>query len=129
MGFRTSKNHFASPLTQLIIVSAPLDKNATSLNFNWEHELTIEMAADLREPYFLSLPDRLVFYFFKAGTDPVVFDPDHIHRVEKKDGKWSKPLEVGGPGEVRWQVNYQNGTYHASSYSGNGYTMDLGGYR
>ena len=99
MGFRTSKNHFASPLTQLIIVSAPLDKNLTSLNFDWEHELTIEMAADLREPYFLSLPDRLVFYFFKAGTDPIVFDPDYIHRVEKVNGKWSKPLEVGGPGQ------------------------------
>ena len=30
--------------------------------------------------------------------------------------------------QVRWQVNYQNGRYHASSYFGNGYTVELGGY-
>ena len=52
MGIRSSKNHFASNQTQMIIVSAQLVLN-DQLNFNWEHELTIEMNADMREPYFL----------------------------------------------------------------------------
>ena len=52
MGIRSSKNHFASNQTQMIIVSAPLEFNQ-QLSFKWEHELTIEMDADMREPYFL----------------------------------------------------------------------------
>ena len=30
--------------------------------------------------HIYSLPDRLVFYFFKAGTNPIAFEPDFIHR-------------------------------------------------
>ena len=57
MGIRSAPNHFASNQTQMIIVSAPLDDNTSQqqqqLMFEWTHELTIEMEADMREPYFL----------------------------------------------------------------------------
>ena len=50
-------------------------------------------------------------------------------KMKDNENKKSVFISTPGPGEVRWQVNYQNGTYHASSYSGNGYTVELGGYR
>ena len=38
----------------MIIVSAPLhDNTEQQLLYEWTHELTIEMEADMREPYFL----------------------------------------------------------------------------
>ena len=37
-----------------------------------------------------------MFYFFKAGTDPLEFAPDNIHYIEKIDGKWSDPVKVDG---------------------------------
>ena len=37
-----------------------------------------------------------MFYFFKAGTDPLEFAPDNIHYIEKIDGKWSDPVKVYG---------------------------------
>ena len=39
---------------------------------------------------------KLMFYFFKAGTDPLEFAPDNIHYIEKIDGKWSDPVKVDG---------------------------------
>ena len=55
MGIRSAPNHFASNQTQMIIVSAPLHDNLVEqgLVFEWTHELSIEMEADMREPYFL----------------------------------------------------------------------------
>ena len=51
----------------MILASAvfdPLEGNIE--NLKWEHEKTITMDADMREPYFLALDGSLIFYFFKA---------------------------------------------------------------
>ena len=53
MGVRTSKNHFASNQTELIITSADLaDSGIDGLTFEWVHELTISTRAR-QEIYFL----------------------------------------------------------------------------
>lgn len=47
--------------------------------------------------------------------------------MEKINDNWSeKPEKCFGAGEVLWQVNYENATYHATSYAGNHYTINLG---
>ena len=80
MGFRSAPTHFATNETEMILVSAAfdtLDGDITKLK--WEHEKTIIMDADMREPYFLALDQSLIFYFFKAGTNPIAFEPDYIY--------------------------------------------------
>ena len=66
----------------MILASAifdPLEGNIE--NLKWEHEKTITMDADMREPYFLALDGALIFYFFKAGTNPIAFEPDYIYSI------------------------------------------------
>ena len=74
--------HFATNETEMILASAifdPLEGNIE--NLKWEHEKTITMDADMREPYFLALDGSLIFYFFKAGTNPIAFEPDYIYSI------------------------------------------------
>ena len=65
----------------MILASAvfdPLEGNIE--NLKWEHEKTITMDADMREPYFLALDGSLIFYFFKARaprTGPSEQNNDH----------------------------------------------------
>ena len=59
--------HFATNETEMILASAVFDPLQGNIeNLKWEHEKTITMDADMREPYFLSLDRSLIFYFFKA---------------------------------------------------------------
>ena len=60
-----------------------------------------------------SQDDRLLFYFFKAGTDPLAFEPDFIHKMEKPvNGEWTEPEELAKEGEVIWQIGYKDGIYY-----------------
>ena len=72
--------HFATNETEMILASAIFDpSNGDIENLKWEHEKTITMDSDMREPYFLALDGSLIFYFFKAGTNPIAFEPDFIY--------------------------------------------------
>ena len=72
--------HFATNETEMILASAIFDQsNGDIENLKWEHEKTITMDSDMREPYFLALDGSLIFYFFKAGTNPIAFEPDFIY--------------------------------------------------
>ena len=66
----------------MILASAAFDPVESDVtNLKWEHETTITMDADMREPYFLALEKSLIFYFFKAGTNPIAFEPDYIYSI------------------------------------------------
>ena len=83
LGLRISDlapTHFATNETEMILASAIFDpSNGDIENLKWEHEKTITMDSDMREPYFLALDGSLIFYFFKAGTNPIAFEPDFIY--------------------------------------------------
>ena len=69
---------------------------------------------------------KLLFYFFKAGTDPLSFEPDNIHYIEKlENGGWSNPVPVAQPGEVIWQVQHAGSNLYTSSYIGKTYQFEL----
>ena len=125
----------------MILASAIFDQsNGDIENLKWEHEKTITMDSDMREPYFLALDGSLIFYFFKAGTNPIAFEPDFIYstrfsrlydvpiglkssrkpfQVTLNDNQWSEPEQGLKEGEIIWQMAYERGTY----YSRKGYSI------
>jgi len=122
MAWRTAKNHFASKGTKLIVISSG------DLGKVWEHETTLQLGADVREPVFLSFKGKLFLHFFEAGTNPLKFEPRRLLRIERlPDGKWSAPEEFGERGEIVWDMKVRDGKAWKSSYIGNHYGGGLGG--
>ncbi len=116
MGWRTSETHFASRDAQMHVVSSG------DFGETWEHELTVKIYADVREPRFLSLNGRLWFYYFEAGTNPLAFEPRSIWRTERQsDGAWTEAEVFGNEGEVLWDLKTRNGVAWMSLYGGEHY--------
>jgi hypothetical protein len=115
LAFRTGPHHFASPETELLILSSE-DRET------WTHEHTVHVGADLREPRFLVYKGRLFFYYFEAGTNPVAFEPRRIQAIERRaDGTWSEPTPVYEPGFVVWRAKAHGGVAYMSVYKGDLY--------
>jgi len=99
LAWRTAPIHFASADAAIHIVVSD-DTGAT-----WQHETTIEMQRDVREPRFVSWRGRLLVYWFSAGTTTARFEPDVIWvRERATDGAWSAPLAISPPDCVVWRV-------------------------
>merc|ERR1712131_574709 len=66
--------------------------------------------------------------FFKAGTNPIAFEPDYIYSITMEDGQWSEPEQGLKEGEIIWQMAFERGTYYSCSYAGEHYTItQMGG--
>lgn len=116
--WRTAETHFASSNARMHIISSP-DRGAT-----WDHEHTIALGADVREPSFLSIGGRLLFHYFEAGTNPLAFEPKHLWRIERAGpGVWSAPVQAGAPGEVPWDLKVRGGRAWMTSYKGGHYQL------
>jgi hypothetical protein len=119
LGFRTAPRHWASPEARMVVLSAPagaeLDPEA---RWTLEAEFTLE-DRDLREPRFLAVGDRLLFYFFEADSQPGVFSPNSI-RVSERDagGGWSESRPIFEPGHVVWRTKWRRGAGWMSVYDG-----------
>jgi len=115
LGFRTAPNHFAGTKTMLYVVSST-DEGAT-----WEYETEVYIGADMREPRFLVLGDKLMFYFFEAGKNMFAFEPQHVYGMERRGlGDWSEPVKVYEPGCVLWRAKERDGRVYATVYCGEG---------
>ncbi|MCR4315565.1 MAG: exo-alpha-sialidase [Planctomycetes bacterium] len=118
LAWRTSPNHFASPDTVIYILSS------TDLGETWEFEHEIHLETDMREPYFVELGGKLLFYFFSAGTNPLAFEPRHSHVIERgEDEEWSEPADVGIDGEVFWVIRNLGDVLYKTSYVGPEYDL------
>lgn len=112
LGFRTAPHHFATKKTKLYIVSSEDGKT-------WDFETEIYIRADMREPRFLVLGDKLMFYYFEAGKNPMAFSPRKVWAMERKGpGEWTEPVEVLGAGCVLWRAKVRNGVAYVSAYCG-----------
>ena len=82
----------------MIIASSPIV--ADVFDFFWEVEHVLQIGYDMREPYFISVGEKLYFFFFKAGTNPIEFSPDNVYRMQKEESGWSEaePTAEPGPG-------------------------------
>ena len=96
--------------------------SSDDLGTTWNHELTINVEKDMREPYFLSINGTLFFYYFEAGTNPIAFEPSNLQRRiylgrhGTGSGGWSEAEAWGQESEVAWQ-------YHKSEEDGFAYTI------
>lgn len=114
LAFRTAPTHFASAKTRLYIVST-VDQE------KWDYEAEVFLGYDMREPRFLALGDKLMFYFFEAGKNPFSFTPQHIYAMERRGpGEWTEPVPVFEPQCVLWRAKVRNGRAYATVYCGEG---------
>lgn len=121
LGFRTAPTHFAGTRVRLYILSS-IDGGKT-----WEYETEVFIGSDMREPRFLVLGDRLLFYFFQAGKNPLAFEPKFIFAMERHGpGDWTEPQKVFKPGCILWRAKSRNGAVYATAYCG-GDEMYVGG--
>lgn len=115
MGFRTAPHHFAGTETRIVVLRSEDRKT-------WTHEQTFKVGdCDMREPRFLVFQDKLFFYFFKGGSNPLDFEPDHIYATERlNDGRWADPKPIFNPGYVVWRARARDGVAYMSVYNGAG---------
>jgi len=122
LAFRTAPTHFAGRKTRLYIFSS------TDRGESWEHEAEVFMGSDMREPRFLVLSGKLMFYYFQAGKNPLAFTPKHIYAMERK-GKadWTEPVPVYEPGCVLWRAKVREGKAWITAYCGGDKMYEGGG--
>ena len=88
IAFRSSSSHFAGSSTKMIIISSKDGRM-------WDKEDIIEISQDIREPLFGKTGNQLMFYYLKAGTLAMKFDPTFVYMKERVElGKWSKQQQI-----------------------------------
>jgi len=113
LAFRTAPTHFASRRVHHYIISSH------DFGKTWDFEAEVFMGSDMREPRFLVLGDRLIYYNFQAGKNMFSFAPKHIWAMERKSlGVWTEPRKVFKDGCVLWRAKVINGTAYATAYCG-----------
>lgn len=113
--FRTAPNHFASADTVMHVLRSD-DGRQT-----WQHELTLAMGTDLREPRFLSFGGQLRLFFAVLGTNPTDFEPGGaMVALRQDDGQWTVPEAVGAAGDtlIPWRLSVVDGRAMMLGYRG-----------
>ena len=118
IAFRSSASHFAGSSTKMIVMSSKDGKI-------WDKEDIIKINQDIREPLFGKIGNRLMFYYFKAGTSSMKFEPTFVYMKERVElGKWSKPQQVSDVGSrVFWSMKNRNNKIYVTSYEGEHYKI------
>lgn len=119
LAFRSAPRHWASHEARMIVLSAPAGAEVDPEAL-WTREAVFDLEdRDLREPRFLSIGDRLLFYFFEADSQPGVFSPNSI-RVSERQGlaQWSDSRPIFEPGHVVWRTKWRRGAAWMSVYGG-----------
>ena len=119
MAWRSAPTHFASSESIMWVVSS----NDMGDTWNFEAEFTVN--ADLREPRFLSMNDRLQLSFFEAGDNPAAFEPKQLWRTWMTGDSWSEPETFGEPEMVMWDIKVRNGTAYMTTYTGEHYANGI----
>ncbi len=119
LAFRTAPRHWASDEARLIVLSAPLGSEQQA-QAQWSREVVFDLQdRDLREPRFLTVGERLLFYFFEADSQPGIFSPNSIRVSEMQArGQWSDSRPIFAPGHVVWRTKWRRGAAWMSVYDG-----------
>ena len=117
VAWRSSETHFASANSKMFVISSP------DMGKTWEYETTIALGSDAREPNFLKFNNKLFLYCFKAGTNPVAFEPIDMMVTERlAKGSWTTPEPNGETQTVPWQLKVHNGLAYMTCYRGSHYS-------
>ena len=115
MAWRSAPTHFASSDSVMWVASS------NDMGKTWQFEAEYTVNADLREPRFLSMNNRLQLSFFEAGDNPAAFEPKQLWRVWKNSDDWSELEPFGEPEMVMWDIKVRNGTAYMTTYTGEHY--------
>lgn len=117
LAWRTAPTHFASADAELHVI-------ASRDGGPWEHEHTIAVGADVREPSLVSFEGTLSLSFFELGTNPGAFEPKRVWRSERcRAGEWTDAVIEDAP-RVPWDVKVRGGELLRTSYTGDHYQPD-----
>jgi hypothetical protein len=109
LAWRTGPTHFASAEAAIHVVRGRPGA--------WDHELTVALGRDVREPRLVSWQGRLLLYWFSAGTAPLRFEPERVWvSARRGPGSWGPPEVVAGPDHVVWRVRPVGGRLLMSLY-------------
>jgi hypothetical protein len=124
LAWRSAPTHFASKKTTLFVMSSG-DLGAT-----WQHEETIKLSTDIREPFFAEIGGKLFLYYMELGDNPFSFDPKQAwYTVLDHGGPWSAPAVLDGfPKETMiWAIQHHRGQAWLTGYDGMHYKADKAG--
>lgn len=117
VAWRTSETHFASENSKMFVVSS------SDMGDTWNYETTLIPGADVREPNFLNFNGKLYLYCFKAGTNPLAFEPIDMMVTERiSQGNWTDPAPNGLAETVPWQLKVHDGLAYMTCYRGTHYS-------
>lgn len=120
LAFRTAPTHFASEHATMHIVSSADE-------ITWDHEASISLGTDVREPRLLSWNGRLFLYFALLGTDWWDFEPQGSKVMEQLGpGRWTAPVDFGEPGFIPWRTKVVDGVPYMIAYDGGADIYDPG---
>lgn len=113
LAFRTAPTHFASPETEMFVVSSADGQT-------WTFETRIALGTDVREPRLLAYGGRLFLYFAVLGQDPLKFEPQGTMITERTGpGAWTEPSWwEDQPGFIPWRLKVVDGTAYMIGYTG-----------
>ncbi len=118
--FRTGPSHFASEdVVMYIVSSADL--------VSWRFEGKFALGTDVREPQFLSLDGKLLFYLAVLGTNPLAFEPQGSKITEYRGpGDWTPLEDVFDDSFIPWRIRVIDGQAEVLGYTGgeNVYELD-----
>jgi hypothetical protein len=116
--WRTAPTHFASAATRIEVSSVPFDGSGVDelLERQWRHETTVSVGADLREPRFATVGERLELFYMELGTDPRRFQPKRTWRTGTSGEGWSEPAVAIEDAVVPWRVRRLGGRFVLSTY-------------
>jgi len=98
LAWRTAPSHFAGTDTVVQVVSSTDEKT-------WRLEGRFATGADLREPRFLELGEKLFLYVARLGSDPFDFEPKGFSVSELHADQGFGALEpVFEPGYIVWRA-------------------------
>jgi len=117
VAFRTSKNHFASKYSHILVV-----RSRDFSHFILDGDFTL--GRDLREPHFLEYEGKLNLIFTALGTSAITFKPGQSYRSTRlATSNWQAVSPILGAGEIIWDLKKRYGSYYLTSYSGPHYDI------
>ena len=121
LAYRTARTHFASGGSTLAMLSSQDFKT-------WRFVGALsEEGFDFREPRFLVLGDRLLFYYFASRDNPTDFDPAGSFVMDLSEGRFpAEKHSLLAPGWVPWRPRAHGVRVVFSAYWGEGFHRELG---
>lgn len=120
--WRTAPDHFADERTELHVIRSDDD------GLTWEHELTVALGTDVREPHLLHVDGAIRLYLAQLGTSAFDFEPaGSWTSVRQGPAQWSELAPVFDATFIPWRSKPHGDHWEVIGYVGGGEIYDPDG--